>query len=107
MKHRAVISTAVGCVALLFLIDQAFHLAAGSPVAAATAKTVAEGWQEQDLGQLGIQTSYAFFGSTGQVEFYVKNSKPAKIIQVKLRRPIYSSKWQGTASYTSDKRSNS
>jgi hypothetical protein len=107
MKHRAVIGTAVGCVALLFLIDQAFHLAAGNPVAAATVKTVAEGWQEQDLGQLRVRTSYAFFGSTGQVEFYVRNSKPAKTIRVNLRRPMYSSKWQVTASYTSDKRSNS
>lgn len=98
MKYRRIILTACGgCVALLLVIALVFDLAAPNPVDAAKARTVAEGWHEQDLAPPRFQTSGGLFGRTGQVEFQVKDSNPAKAIRVNLRRRMYSWNWQVTA----------
>ena len=67
---------------------------APSPVTAAKAHTVAQGWADNELSLLGFETSARIAGSQGTVR--LKGNKPNRqeTIRVELRKALFATKWQ-------------
>ena len=67
---------------------------APSPVTAAKAHSVEQGWSDNELSLLEFETSAKMSGSQGTVRLKGSKSNRQEIIRVELRKSLFATKWQ-------------
>ena len=93
-RNLSIVAIVLVAVVLVMLTTLGMNPFGPSPVDAAMAKCVEQGWQKGDLAVLGVKTSGGILGSSGHVEFQSKNQNPAKTIRVELQKSLFSLNWK-------------
>tara|TARA_R110002072_G_scaffold13481_1_gene56648 strand:+ start:78796 stop:79140 length:345 start_codon:yes stop_codon:yes gene_type:complete len=93
-KLKLILSAVLFVFGVLITCTFVINNLAPSPVTAAKAHSVEQGWTDNELSLLGFETSAKVSGSEGTVR--LKGNKPDRqeTIRVELRKPLFATTWQ-------------
>ena len=92
-RSKQIVTAVLVAFGALIVIAFVMNNLAPSPVSAAKAHCVQQGWADHELSLSGFETSAKISGSNGTVRFNATSQDQKMMIRIKLRKALFATKW--------------